>query len=339
MSDVTGYAVRGRDNPAMTVKLGELRYVTPRQVWPDEARDFTPWIASNIGHLSDALGMELELTAQEASVGDFSCDVLARDMNTNHIVIIENQFGSTNHDHLGKLITYAAGLEATGVVWIAEKIREEHRQAVEWLNRHTDSDLRFFIIIVEALQIDDSPIAVNFKPVVFPNEWQRAAKESADGTTPKGEAYRRFFTALIDELREHHRFTNARAGQPQNWYSFRSGITGVDLAVSFGGRGKVRVEAYIDLRDEGENKSLFDELQRRRESIENAIGETLSWERLDEKRASRIATYHAGDVTGTPDDLAEIRTWAIDRLLLFRKVFTPILKEILGSRRNALVEC
>ena len=130
------------------IKLGELRRLNPRQVWADEARDFTPWLAENLPRLSEVLGMDLELTDREAAVGDFSCDLLAKDLGTGHIVIIENQFGPTNHDHLGKLLTYAAGLEAEAIVWVADKVRDEHRQVLEWLNRHTDASIKFFALAI-----------------------------------------------------------------------------------------------------------------------------------------------------------------------------------------------
>ncbi|MBI2834192.1 MAG: DUF4268 domain-containing protein [Acidobacteria bacterium] len=320
------------------IKLGELKRLSPRQVWGDEARDFTPWLAENLPRLSEVLGMELELNTREAGVGDFSCDLLAKDLGTGHIVIIENQFGPTDHDHLGKLLTYAAGLEAEAIVWVAEKVREEHRQTLEWLNRHTDAGIKFFALVVEVLQIDTSPPAVNFKPVVFPNEWQRTTKESATGASPRGEAYRRYFQALLDELREQHRFTNARVGQPNNWYSFRSGISGVDYSNSFAQGNRFRTEVYIDFCDAEANKALFDRLLVEREALERAFGEPLTWERLDERRASRIATYRPGSIDVNPEELATLRDWAIDRLLRFRTVFGPKIRELLDTAPNMALQ-
>lgn len=320
------------------VKLGELKRLNPRQVWADEARDFTPWLAENLPRLAEVLGLDLELTVREAGVGDFSCDLLTKDVGTGRIVIIENQFGPTNHDHLGKLLTYAAGLEAEAIVWVAEKIRDEHRQTLEWLNRHTDAAIRFFALAIEVLQIEMSPPAVNFRLVVFPNEWQRTTKESAEGTSPRGEAYRRYFQALLDDLREKHRFTSARVGLAQNWYSFRSGVPGVDYGTSFAQGGRVRAETYIDFGDADANKALFDRLHAEREMFERAFGETLSWERLDERRASRIAAYRPGSIDVGPDELEDLRKWAIDRLLKFRSVFGPRIREILDTAPNMALQ-
>ena len=160
-------------------EFGNLASVEVSKMWPNEARDFTPWLASNLARLGAVLGMDLELTTREAEVGDFSLDLLARDLSTNRPVSIENQFGATNHDHLGKLITYAAGIDAAAVVWLAETIRDEHRQAIEWLNRRTDTGVHFFAVLVEVVRIDDSRPAVVFKAVVALNEWQQIARDSA----------------------------------------------------------------------------------------------------------------------------------------------------------------
>ncbi len=314
------------------IPLSDLKHLNLRGIWSDEARDFTPWLGENLGRLGEALGMELELTTREAPVGDFSCDLLARDLGNGRIAIIENQFGATNHDHLGKILTYAAGLEAEAVIWVAEKIREEHRQTLEWLNRHTDKAIRFFGVTVEVLQIETSPPAVNFRPVVFPNEWQRATRESAEGSSPRGERYRQYFQALLDQLREKHHFTSARVGLPQNWYTFRSGVSGVDYGTSFAQGGRVRTEVYIDFGDADANKALFDRLHEQREILEKEFGEPLSWERLDERRASRIAVYCAGSVDASNEELLRLQGWAIDRLLRFRVVFGPRIREVAGKQ-------
>jgi hypothetical protein len=199
------------------MQFGKIKKLNPRDIWPKEAKDFTPWLADNIGSLGEALGMELGLTDMEAAVGDFSLDLLAKDLGSGHTVIIENQLTQTDHDHLGKLLTYAAGYSASTVVWIAEVVRDEHRQALEWLNQRTDEDTQFFGVVIEVFKIDDSKPAYSFKPVVSPSEWQKAKRRHAGGTvSAKGELYRNYFQALIDELREKYQFTNAKIGQPQN---------------------------------------------------------------------------------------------------------------------------
>ncbi len=313
-------------------QFGELQPVDIRELWANEARQFTPWLAENIGRLSDAVGMDLEISAREADVGDFSLDLLAKDLGTGRNVVIENQFGPTNHDHLGKLITYASGVDAAAVIWITETVRDEHRQALEWLNRRTDAEIHFFAVTVEVVRIDQSRPAVLFKPIVLPNEWQRVARETADRqASPRLEAYRRFFQVLMDELRERHAFTGARVAQPQNWYAFTSGIQGIYYSFSFAQGGRVRAEAYIDRGDAHENKSLFDSLHKQRREIERDFEESLDWERLDDRRASRVAIYRDGKIDSSDDTLAAIRAWAIERLLRIKKVLGPKLERELNG--------
>ena len=309
-------------------KFGVLQRLDLRKIWENEARDFTPWLADHIQELGETLGLELELTQREADVGDFSLDILAKDLGTGKIVIIENQLTKTDHDHLGKLLTYASGFDAFTVVWIAETIRDEHRQALEWLNQRTDSETQFFGVVIEVLQIDESKPAFNFKPVVFPNEWQKTQRKRSETTvSSRGEAYRAYFQKLIDDLRETHKFTGAKVGQPQNWYSFTSGYYGVTYGATFAQGRRVRAELYIDMGDFDKNKRLFDVLAEDRERIEQEYGEPLEWERLDEKRASRIAVYRQGAIDNDEETLADIRNWMIDRLLKMKKVFSKELKK------------
>ena len=309
-------------------KFGILQRLELRKIWQNEARDFTPWLADRIQELGESLGLELELTQREANVGDFSLDLLAKDLGTGKIVIIENQLSKTDHDHLGKLLTYASGFDASTVIWIAETIRDEHRQALEWLNQRTDSETQFFGVVIEVLQIDDSKPAFNFKPIVFPNEWQKTQRRRSETTvSSRAEAYREYFQELIDELRESHKFTGARVGQPQNWYSFASGYAGITYGASFAQGRRARVDFYIDFGDFDKNKFLFDKLDEDKEQIEREYGEPLAWERLDEKRASRIAVYRQGAIDNDTETLADIRNWMIDRLLKMKKVFSKELKK------------
>jgi hypothetical protein len=303
-------------------EFGEIRRVELREMWPNEAGDFTPWLAANIETLGKALGLELELAEREASVGDFSCDLLATDLGTGRAVVIENQLTPTNHDHLGKLLTYAAGLEAGVIVWVAQELRDEHRQALEWLNSRTDTNTDFFGVVVEVFRIDESRPALNFKLVAFPNEWQKEGRQTlVRSSSSRGEQYRQFFQVLIDALREQHQFTNARAGQPQNWYTFPTGITGLRYGFNFPEGDRVRTELYIDREDGPKNKALFDSLLGERQNIEQAFGQSLEWERLDDRRASRIATYRPGSIDQDSEQLEQIRNWAIEQLLKFKEVF------------------
>lgn len=291
--------------------------VSLREIWPHEASDFTPWLAENIEELGKSLGMDLELIEEEASVGDFSLDILAKDLGSSKSVIIENQLTQTDHDHLGKLLTYAAGFDASIVIWVSESIREEHRQAMDWLNQRTDNETSFFGVVVEVIKIDNSKPACNFKLVASPNQWQKNKKRQAQraSISTKGEKYQKYFQSLIDTLRDTHRFTSAKAGQPQNWYSFSSGVSGLTYGANFSQGGKARAELYIDLGDQEKNKYVFDQLHNQKEQIETELGEEVSWERLDNKRASRLALYTDGSIDDSDSDLERVKNWHIEKLL------------------------
>lgn len=313
--------------------FGELKKVPLREMWPHESSDFTPWLAANIDELGLAIGMELELIEREASVGDFSLDLLAKDLGSTKTVIIENQLTQTDHDHLGKLLTYAAGFSASIVIWISEAIREEHRQALDWLNQRTDSDTLFFGVVVEVIKIDESKPAFNFKIVASPNEWQKSefSRIPRASISTKGEKYRNYFQLLIDELREKHHFTGAKAGQPQNWYSFSSGISGITYGANFSQGGKARTEVYIDLGDQDKNKQVFDLLQQEATLIENELGHNVAWERLNDKRASRLALYINGNIEDSDAELETVKNWHIDKLLKLKKHLGSRLKEAVKS--------
>jgi len=318
------------------MQFGAIKKLNPRDIWPKEAKDFTPWLARNIGALGQALGMELELKDMEATVGDFALDLLAKDLGTGHTVIIENQLSQTDHDHLGKLLTYAAGFNASTVIWVSEVIRDEHSQALDWLNQRTDEDTQFFGVVIEVFRIDDSKPAYNFKPVVSPSEWQKSKKRQTSGTvSAKGEMYRNYFQALIDELREKHKFTNAKIGQPQNWYAFSSGVSGVNFGAVFVQGGKARTELYIDIGVFKINKALFDWLYDQKEEIQSKIGQELAWERLDDKRASRIAVYREGTIESNEEDLIQIKAWHIEKLITFGKILKPLIKKGLKATAKA----
>ena len=300
-----------------------------REIWPNEATDFTPWLSQNIKSLGEALGMDLELLRPEAPVGDFSLDILARDLGRNKHVIIENQLETTDHDHLGKLLTYAAGYDAGAIIWIAKEIREEHRQVIDWLNLHTEIGVEFFAVTIEVFKIDESNPTYEFKPLAFPNDWRKARIRAAEPgeTSERYETYREYFQKFIDKLREEHQFTNARRGQPQSWYSFASSVNGAFYGHSFARGNRIRTEVYIDSGDVDLNKNVFDHLQNLRESIESEFGEQLIWERLDNRRASRIGVYREGNIGDRKETLEEISSWAIDRLLQFKRVFGDRLQE------------
>ncbi len=163
----------------VAVAIGRLTPVAAREVWPHEALDFTPWLLENADVLADVLGMNLELEAAEHAVGGFSLDLIGQEIGSGARVIVENQLESSDHTHLGQIMTYAGGTDASHVVWIAPSFREEHRKALEWLNERTDEETRFFAVEIKAVRIGDSAVAPLLTLVVQPNDWGKQVRAAA----------------------------------------------------------------------------------------------------------------------------------------------------------------
>ncbi|WP_082616532.1 DUF4268 domain-containing protein [Massilia sp. Root418] len=318
----------------MTISLGRLEHVDARTVWQSEPRDFTPWLAQNLGLLGEALGLDLELVQMEAPVGNYACDIEAKETNSGRRVIIENQLESTDHTHLGQLVTYAAGLDAAVIVWIATSVRDEHREAIDFLNRHTREAVDFFVIALELVRIGTSAPAVVFRLAASPNAWAKNAAARPE-VSDRMNSYRSFFQPLMDELRERHHFTNARVAQPQSWYAFSSGVTGITYGLSFTAKGELRAEVYIDVGDASRNKAIFGALNEVRTQIEDQLGEPAVWEPLPERRASRIGMVRANTkIEDTQSNGDAVRSWAVNRLLKLKEVFGPRLRPLLASVPN-----
>lgn len=313
------YDHHGRD----LVEFGKIMPVALREIWPGEATHFTPWLAENLAVLSEKLGMDLELESVEGDAGDFSADIVAHDLSSNRLVVIENQFGNTDHRHLGQIITYSSVLGAGVVVWIAETVRAEHKSAIDFLNQNLKEGLQLYAIEVSVIRIDDSKPAYVFNTVCAPSEAQMSAVDTIKGDSDTGQRYRAYFQGLIDELRNVHKFTNAKAGQPQNWYTFASENSKVfKYSTSFTQGGRVRAEVYIDTGDKMRNEAIFDFLSAQKNAIQAEYGNSeLVWERLDKKRACRVAVYRDGDIDVDSETLDGIRKWAIEHLLRLRAVF------------------
>ena len=314
-----------------TQELATIERVDIREVWSNEASDFTPWLAEHLSELGEALGLDLELQSVEAPVGGYSLDILARDERDRQ-VIIENQLEATDHSHLGQLLTYAAGYDANVVVWIAREFRDEHREALDLLNRRTDEETEFFGTVVEVWKIDGSRPAPHFRVVSAPNDWrkQNASSRPPSNVSERDERYRTFWHSFIGRLRDEHRFTNRKSENPRNWCSFSAGYKGFGYTAAFATRGgkRARVEVYIDNGDKNWNEQRFDQLADSREEIESEIGGALEWERLDKRRACRISTVRQGSIDDDTEMLEEIRGWMTEKLLSFKQVFGPRLSEL-----------
>jgi hypothetical protein len=293
-----------------------LEQLDPRSVWQHEAQDFTPWLLENAAVLAEALGIDLELTAAEHPVGGFNLDLVGQDLTNNCVLIVENQLSGTDHAHLGQLLTYAAGTEARTVVWVAPKFREEHRQALDYLNALAGENSRFFGVEVAVVRIGNSEPAPLFRMRAQPNDWHSqvaAATKSTAQQAGKAPLYRQFWTRFLERVRaEHPDWTSASKPQTSSWFPMACPFKGGPYyGFSFAQGGRLRTELYIDFGDADANTELFEQLRFRQTDIEGMYGSELVWEDLPGKRACRIADYGLGDVSDSERHDAYIE-WFFD---------------------------
>jgi hypothetical protein len=316
-------------SPTDSLGLGRLdRLADLRQVWQHEAASFTPWLASNIEVLGDAIGLPLTVVGQEVPVGDFRLDIEAQDPEGN-LVLVENQLEASDHAHLGQLLVYASGVDASTVVWITTRLREEHRSALTWLNERTDTDIRFFCLEVGLVRIGSSALAPTLEAVVEPNDWTKVAKQAAGaGASELNQARMAFYERVFDLLAADYPAIRQPRLRAENWISFASGpMHSYTLVFA---RDGYRVEVYLDAQDYERTKALFDQLAEQRADIEERLGFELTWERLDNRRGSRLATYHPGVDPLTDDEtaLAAAARWSADRVIALHRQVDGLLRSL-----------
>ncbi|MXX44123.1 MAG: DUF4268 domain-containing protein [Acidimicrobiales bacterium] len=311
------------------VEVASLEEVPLREVWPDEAKNFTPWLAEHPDHLGKALQMDLELEDKEVAVGSFSADVVFRDTNTDRRLVVENFLEATDHDHLGKLITYAAGLEAHWAVLVAKSFRPEHRSALNWLNRLSDESSGFFGIEVHAVRISDSPAAVQLDVVVEPDGFSRSARAVAKSVSALNAVYLDWWAAFLPAFNEAHPdWSNARRPQPANSISLPSGRSGVRYRIGFAypaGAASYSLRASVFLRDGG---SSYPALETQRATLDDASALDLQWEPLEDAKASRIAVYSDAVDPEDREKWPQYRAWAIEALGELRRVFAEPIRSL-----------
>lgn len=275
--------------------LGKLKKVELREAWKHEANNFTQWLAQgeNLALLGDEIGIDLNLIQTEASVGSFYVDILAEEENTGRKIIIENQLEITNHDHLGKIITYASGYDAGVIIWVVKDAREEHRQAIDWLNEHTDEGVEFYLIQIELWQIENSPFAPKFEIISKPNDWAKAVRSSTDAGELSGIKVKQleFWSNFKDFAKLRQTKLHLRKVYPQHWTDISVGSSDAHLALTINSpKNAFGVELYIP-----DSKDLYHKLYNRKAQIEVDLGENLEWMELPEKKASRLRILKEGE--------------------------------------------
>jgi len=308
-------------------ELGNVSDLKLSAVFAGEASEFTPWLHGNLAHLATKLGFELEPDDTEVSVGSFKLDIRAR-ASDGRLVVIENQFERTDHTHFGQLLTYAAGLDAEIVIWISEKVRDEHRAAIDWLNDKAEG-ADFFAVEARVAKIDDSLPAIFWDVVSSPNTWTRAggpAKSiSISSLTPGEQIHRSYWEALNSLIDETGSSLTKFKPDGNSFQGGSIGRTDFGRYTTTNSQSKwVRVEIYIDGPLATER---FEFLQSHREKIEEELGYELHWDPLETKRACRISHVLGADPRDQEDWDRQHR-WIIKRRTEFERVFRPYAKEL-----------
>lgn len=293
--------------------LGRLKRVDVRAYWPDEARDFTPWLARHIDLLSEAIGgLDLEVEEQEGRVGSFRVDLVCRDMD-GRLVIVENQFGRTNHDHLGKLLTYAGGKDATVIVWVAEDFTDEHRAALDWLNEHTDRDVHVFGVQIELWKIGDSAPAPRFNVVSKPNvEMPEALRLN-------------FWTDLRVVMQQNQRNVVPGAPSRHPWmcfYAFGRDDFWLEARVDLD-RNRIGVRLVMShARANGHYHLLYEQ----KDDVEREIGRQLEWREI--RIRCNVTLWRANCDMYAKDQWGDFHGWLHEYLEKFYAAFSARIKEL-----------
>lgn len=298
------------------MKLGKIKRITDlRSVWQHEALNFSKWLAQdeNLAQLSEAIGIDIILEELESSVGNFNVDLFAIEEGTDRKIIIENQLEDTNHDHLGKIITYASGKGAEVIVWIVKRARDEHRQAIEWLNQNTGVKIGFFLVEIELWQIDDSAIAPKFNVVERPNDWAKQMK-NVDNLSDTKQLQQNFWLSLSETIKSSYaKEFSPRKAQPQHWYDLSVGSSSYHIGLTVNTQKK-RLGAEIYIPDDKEKFAMFKE---HANEIEQLVSSKVEWR--EATKATRIITLHSYDISNESNWPQAIE-WLLNKAIVFKQI-------------------
>lgn len=307
--------------------LGKLKKIELRKAWKHEAADFTNWLAEeeNLALLSDEIGIDIRLLQTEASVGKFNVDILAEEEKTGRKVIIENQLEMTNHAHLGQLITYASGHNAGIIIWIVRGVRDEHKQAVDWLNEHSDEEINLFLIKMELWQIGDSAPAPKFHIISQPNDWAKAVKKMSvkSELTETKLLQLEFWNKFKEYANSRQSKLRLRKALAQHWYDMSVGSSDAHMSLTVNTRENlIACEIYIP-----DSIGLFNKLKENKDKIETDLKQSLKWLECPGRKASRIKVVSDADITQI-EKWGDYFEWLLSRAQTFQKVFPKYIKKV-----------
>ena len=326
----TGLEAVARADPtppavAEPARFGRLEAVQLRKYWPDEARDFTPWLAQeeNLAVLGEAIGMNLELVAVEQYVGPFRADIIAKDEDVE--VIVENQLDATDHRHLGQLMVYAANRGSGVIVWIARQVTDEYRKVIDWLNDQTD--VSFFALEIELWRIGSSPVAPKFNVVCEPNEFARAVRSTGGDLSDTAQLQLEFWTDLVKVMSENDSPFNTPKIGARHWCDLRIGTSRAHIGLTALRNGRLSCELYIG---QSQSALIYEKLESEQVAIEAELGlqGQLDWQPLPDRKSCRIALYKDTGSLDDRDQWQESFTWMLSWADRFNSVFAQRVKDI-----------
>jgi hypothetical protein len=305
--------------------FGRLKKVEDlRSVWEREDIHFTPWLAEeeNLALLGEELGLDFELIDTEFPVGNYSADIVAKISETEDIAVIENQYGSTDHKHLGQIITYASGLNAKFIIWIVEDVNPEHRQAVDWINENTGDEINIFICKIGLWQIEDSPIAPKFQIISSPNDWTKSVKTSLNTEmNPTKALQRKYWTKVKEEIDKNYSIFSSRKPRGQHWYNLAIGKPSAHISLIMNTQMPgLKVQLHIPNSEE-----LFEYLYNSKEEIESELGYELDWINPENTKSANIVIVKKTDVDNESIWEENIK-WHLTRAAEFYNVFSDRVK-------------
>lgn len=300
------------------MELGKLEKIELREVWRHEALDFTRWLAKkeNIALLSKEIGIDIEVIETEMSVGRYNVDIYARDIESNKRIVIENQLENTNHDHLGKMLVYAAGLDADIAIWVVKDVNEEHRQAIEWLNDNSFEKINIFLVKVELWQIDNSPIAPKFQVICEPNNWAKVLKQQSKENVSDLELKQmEYWQGFVDYAKSKDKTYISQRPSIYNWYVIRIGSSDYKIKLVHSVNSDM-IRCQLEIFNDG----IYKKLEQYRTEIDNKIN-GLEWEYLEDRKVNRISCNN------NSKDNASSYVWLLDMVDRFKEVFLDYLNK------------
>jgi hypothetical protein len=318
----------------MKNRLDRLKKISLKEIWYNEAQDFAPWLAEekNLELLSETIRTPLELEAQEKDVGPFRADILCKNTEDDSWVLIENQIDKTDHKHLGQLLTYASGLQAVTIVWIASKFTEEHRAALDWLNKITDDDFRFFGLEIELWTIGNSPAAPKFNIVSKPNNWSKTISQAAKNISERIESETkamqyRYWQGLIDYLENNGSKLRTQDPRPRHWQTFAVGRSHFYIDATVNTRDS-KLGIGLKIADKNNAKNFYNLLLLDKENIEAEIQEKLEWRELPDNTKSEIILFKNNVNLSDEKDWNAQHQWFKENIEKFDQVFRKRIKKL-----------